>query len=247
MNVRRLVPLTLSLAAFALPATAPAQVPLTPPPGGPAGQVGLSNERTITRWAYPVATVQVRAWPSGGSRAIGPLRLHSGDGASEVYVVLASWRDGRGVEWARIRVPGRPRSRVGWVTRTALGSYGTSRNAIRINRRLLTLTGYRNGKVVLHAPVGVGKQGTPTPDGHYWIRDRFLLPPGTILGAAAMTTSATSATLTDWPGGAIVGIHGTNEPGLVPGRPSHGCVRMHDADARRLYRLATPGTPVEIV
>ena len=32
--------------------------------------------------------------------------------------------------------------------------------------------------------------------------------------------------LTDWPGGGVVGIHGTNQPELIPGRPSHGCIRV---------------------
>jgi lipoprotein-anchoring transpeptidase ErfK/SrfK len=43
-----------------------------------------------------------------------------------------------------------------------------------------------------------------------------------------------------------VGIHGTNEPNLVPGRPSHGCVRMKNANILKLARLMAPGTPLLI-
>ena len=50
----------------------------------------------------------------------------------------------------------------------------------------------------------------------------------------AFITSATSPTLTDWPGGGIVGVHGTNTPGLIPGRISHGCVRLRNADILKL-------------
>ena len=36
----------------------------------------------------------------------------------------------------------------------------------------------------------------------------------------------------------MVGLHGTNEPGLIPGRPSHGCIRLRNRDILTLYRLA---------
>ena len=52
--------------------------------------------------------------------------------------------------------------------------------------------------------------------------------------------------LSDWPGGGVVGIHGTNQPQLLPGRVSHGCVRVPNAAIRRLARLMPIGTPVRI-
>jgi lipoprotein-anchoring transpeptidase ErfK/SrfK len=52
--------------------------------------------------------------------------------------------------------------------------------------------------------------------------------------------------LTDWPGGGFVGVHGTNEPQLIPGRISHGCVRLRNEDILRLARLLPVGTPVTI-
>jgi lipoprotein-anchoring transpeptidase ErfK/SrfK len=65
-------------------------------------------------------------------------------------------------------------------------------------------------------------------------------------GPIAFGTSAQSRTLTDWPAGGFVGIHGTNEPGLIPGRPSHGCIRLRNPDIVRLARLLPIGTPLEI-
>jgi lipoprotein-anchoring transpeptidase ErfK/SrfK len=62
----------------------------------------------------------------------------------------------------------------------------------------------------------------------------------------AFGTNARSAVLTDWPGGGFVGIHGTNEPDLLPGRVSHGCVRLRNADVLELARLMPVGTPVTI-
>jgi lipoprotein-anchoring transpeptidase ErfK/SrfK len=52
--------------------------------------------------------------------------------------------------------------------------------------------------------------------------------------------------LTDWPGGGFIGIHGTNAPGLIPGRVSHGCIRMRNEDITRLNSLMSVGTPVSV-
>jgi lipoprotein-anchoring transpeptidase ErfK/SrfK len=54
------------------------------------------------------------------------------------------------------------------------------------------------------------------------------------------------AKLSEFPGGGIIGIHGTSAPGLVPGRPSHGCVRLRNEDLRRLQKLLPIGAPVRI-
>jgi lipoprotein-anchoring transpeptidase ErfK/SrfK len=45
----------------------------------------------------------------------------------------------------------------------------------------------------------------------------------------------------------VVGIHGTDEPQLVPGRPSHGCMRLHNADITRLWHLISVGTPIDVI
>ena len=66
-----------------------------------------------------------------------------------------------------------------------------------------------------------------------------------VYGPWAFGTSAYSA-LSDWPGGGVVGIHGTNQPALIPGRPSHGCVRLTNAAVTRLAALMPIGTPVRI-
>jgi len=52
--------------------------------------------------------------------------------------------------------------------------------------------------------------------------------------------------LTDWPGGGFIGIHGTDAPQLLPGRVSHGCIRLRNEDILRLRKLMPVGTPVTI-
>jgi lipoprotein-anchoring transpeptidase ErfK/SrfK len=163
-----------------------------------------------------------------------------------VYLVLASRRDALGRTWLHIRLPRRPNGTTGWVVSSALGELRVVHTKLVVNRRTLRATLYDRGRPVFQAPVGVGKPSTPTPAGSFWIREKFHVAGSPLYGTRAIGTSAYSNVLTDWPGGGIVGLHGTSEPGLVPGRPSHGCVRMRNRDIERLYALAPVGTPVLI-
>jgi lipoprotein-anchoring transpeptidase ErfK/SrfK len=65
-------------------------------------------------------------------------------------------------------------------------------------------------------------------------------------GPVAFGTSARSPSATDWPAGGYVGIHGTDAPALIPGRVSHGCIRLRNTDILELARHMPVGTPVRI-
>ena len=118
---------------------------------------------------------------------------------------------------------------------------------LTIDRRKLRATLRKRGKVIWRSPIGVGAPGTITPRGQFWIRERLANLGGSpIYGPWAFGTAAYSDTLTDWPGGGVVGIHGTNQPELIPGRPSHGCVRVPNPSIRKLAKLMPIGTPVRI-
>lgn len=207
----------------------------------------LSDEFRESRWAHAAAASIVRAEPSSRARRVGRLRSATEDGRPEVYLALRSRLDPAQRLWIEIRLPQRPNGRTGWVRRESLARLHLVRTHLRIDRRRLRATLYRNGRRVFRAPIGVGRRSTPTPAGRFWIRERldgYSL--GTIYGPIAFGTSAYSR-LTEWPGGGVVGIHGTNRPGLIPGRPSHGCIRLRNRDIRRLARLMPVGTPVRIL
>ena len=210
--------------------------------------VKLSNETTLTRWAYTNLTVKVRKSPSTRARAITKLHFNTEDGYPEVYLALQEYTNGDNVDWVKIRIPGRPNGRTGWVPREGLGELHLTHDQLVVNRRTLRATLYRNGKKIFSAPVGVGKASTPTPGGHFWIRERLTWQKryGDVYGPLAFGTADYSR-LSDWPGGGVVGVHGTNEPALVPGRPSHGCIRMHNKDIVRLGRLMKVGTPLLVI
>jgi lipoprotein-anchoring transpeptidase ErfK/SrfK len=115
-----------------------------------------------------------------------------------------------------------------------------------VDRKTFRLTLERKGTVVFRATVGVGTSYWPTPRGEFYIRDELTRFNSPFYGPIAFGTSARSTILTDWPGGGVIGIHGTNQPELLPGNVSHGCIRMRNADILKLARLITVGTPVTI-
>jgi hypothetical protein len=267
---RLLVPILAAIALFAA-APAYAQFPggVVPPVGGqpppPSGgdpepdppasedpeprqpvRASLSNERTRTRWAHALEKAVARKRPATDGEKVTRLRYDTEDGFPEVYLVLESYTDSRGRQWLKVRLPMRPNGRKGWVRRGALGKLHTVTTFLDIDKRRLRATLFRSGKRVWRAPVGVGKPGTETPGGRFYIRERIKVrEKGSLYGPLAFGTSAYSR-LTDWPGGGVVGIHGTNQPQLVPGRPSHGCVRVRNAAIVRLGRLMPIGTPLLI-
>jgi hypothetical protein len=247
---RRLLPLTLVLAGLAAPVTASAaDTPPLRPKGdrSPLGDERLSNERTLTRWAHTNLIGKIRSKPSQRGRTIAKLRWNTEDRLPEVYVVLQSRLDDEERVWLQIRIPGRPNGRTGWVREEQLSNLKEVETHLTIDRRTLRATLRKRGRKVWSSPVGIGAPGTVTPKGRFWVRERLRNLGGSpVYGPWAFGTSAYSDTLTDWPGGGVVGIHGTNQPQLIPGRPSHGCVRVPNAKIVRLVKLMPVGTPIRI-
>ena len=216
------------------------------PPSEAMGTRALSDGIRTTSWADPRRAARILKGPSPGAGAVGRLHMLTEEGYPEVYLLLERATDPAGETWVRLRIPGRPNGRTGWVPRRALGDLHVTHWALRVNLSLLRATLYLAGRPLWRAPVGVGAPATPTPTGSFWIRERMRVPGNTIYGPFAFGTSAYSS-LSEWPKGGVVGIHGTNEPGLVPGRPSHGCIRMRNTDILYLARRLPLGAPVQIV
>jgi hypothetical protein len=206
----------------------------------------LSNLKTLSRWAYPQLAASAREHPSGGARTVGHLRFLTPDGQAQVYVVLRSYAVGK-QGWMLVPLPGRPNGQTGWVPASALGEMHVVRDYLRVDRKRLRATLYDDGRAVWSAPVGVGRPADPTPAGEFFVTEKLYAVGGAFYGPYALGTSAYAPTLSEWPGGGVVGIHGTDEPHLIPGRPSHGCIRLRNADIERLWPLVPVGTPIEII
>lgn len=227
------------------PATQPeAHAPL--PKRALPRMVRMSDERVRTQWAHPEGRGTIFRSASRYSARMGRLRMTTEDRWPEVYVVLRQYTDIKGRDWAQIRIPGRPNGRVGWVRRETLGVFQTNTQQLVVNRKTLRATLYDRGRRIWSAPVGIGASGTRTPAGRFYVREKFSFRNAPVYGTRAIGTSAYAPTLSDWPGGGVIGIHGTNQPELIPGRVSHGCVRVRNRDIARLYRRIRIGTPIHV-
>jgi len=100
------------------------------------------------------------------------------------------------------------------------------------SQRLSVLVG---DQVLEVYPVAVGKKTTPTPIGHWHIKEKGVWAEG--FGVRWMGL--------DVPWG-VYGIHGTNKPWSIGTRVSGGCVRMLNRDVVKVFELVSVGTPVTV-
>jgi lipoprotein-anchoring transpeptidase ErfK/SrfK len=196
-------------------------------------------------WAPVRKTVSVRARPVIGAPAVAVLRPRTSLGTTNIVQVVGHARV-RGRPWVRIRFPSLPNNATGWLPRGAVGGYHFVRTRLVIDLERFTVALLRDGRQVFRASVGVGTADFPTPRGSFYIREKLTNFDNPYYGPVAFGTSARSPVLTDWPDGGSIGIHGTNRPDLLPGRVSHGCIRLRNKDILRLSRLMPVGTPVRI-
>jgi lipoprotein-anchoring transpeptidase ErfK/SrfK len=200
----------------------------------------------LAHWAPVVAPVAARSGPSRVAKAVTMIDMITGDGTQNLVLLLKQTTVKPGQVWYQVRLPILPDNSVGWVPRSALGNIYTVNTHVYVNRHTQTLVLKKNGVAVFTTRVGVGRTYWPTPAGQYYIRDKLTNFNNPFYGPIAFGTSARSAVLTDWPGGGFVGIHGTNEPGLIPGQISHGCIRLVNSAILRLAQLMPVGTPLTI-
>lgn len=238
------------------PASTPEEAqPATPP--APATVVErLSDERRRSQWAYVTRASTPRMQPAPDAPAVRddkgrPVRLREivrHTYSSELVLLLRRATRADGTVWVQVRLPMRPSNRTGWVERRALSRFRVVRTRLVVDRRRLRASLYRSGRVVWASRIGVGIRRWPTPRGRFYVRERLRVPPGAareVYGPLAFGTSAHSPTLSggNW-GEGVIGVHGTGRPELLPGRVSHGCIRVPNPKIRRLWRLMPLGTPI---
>jgi L,D-transpeptidase catalytic domain len=198
-------------------------------------------------WATVDRPSVVRADPSPAAPGVGRVTRLTPEGTAGNVRFLATTTV-RGVVWVRVAFASLPNGLTGWVPRTALGAVQLVRTELTVDRATLTATLRRSGKVIFRTSVAVGSRETPTPAGSFFVRDELAgFPDAPAYGPVAFGTSARSAVLTDWPGGGYIGLHGTDQPDLIPGYVSQGCVRFRNRDILRLAKLLPIGSSVRIL
>jgi hypothetical protein len=213
----------------------------------PASRVtSLDGSKGVWRWAFVLRRTPARAHPTGRAKIVAVLGSRTPEGTTNLVLVVERLRRRDGVTWYRVRLPVLPNNSTGWVPAVLLGRLRSVRTHLVVDRRRYRATLFRSGRPIFVTRIGVGRPQSPTPSGQFYVRDLVLGFHNPFYGPAAFGTSARSAVLTDWPAGGYIGIHGTNEPGILPGRVSHGCIRVPNGAIERLVRLMPVGTPVTI-
>jgi hypothetical protein len=239
-------------AAAVAAALAGAALWLALPTGAVAGAARtliLSNERTFTTWAHVAHASAIRARPTTSARRVARLHYYTEDNYPEVYLLLRAQWDSSGREWVKLRIPARPNGQVGWVLRSELGTFHVSHQLVVVNRKRLRLYFYVDGRLIWSAPVGVGTPSAPTPAGHFWIREKFPRLPSSDPYYPYAFGTADYSTLSDWPRGGVVGIHGPYgaSNSAIPGRISHGCIRLRVRDDDWLGHHLQVGAALRVI
>jgi lipoprotein-anchoring transpeptidase ErfK/SrfK len=215
-----------------------------------AGSSATRTDGVVVETKFPAAgqltvnAVVVRRRPASNAPKIKVFHYFRSDYRVQEILAVGSTTGTDGQPWYHISVPMRPNGTLGWIPAADVDLAPTaSQIVVNVGRR--TIDVYRHGKRALHGAVAVGAPGMETPLGHYYVAATFVPVNDPFLGVYALETSAYSK-LTEWPGGGVVGIHGTNEPWLLGKAVSHGCIRVSNTTAAALKRLAPVGTPIWI-
>ena len=190
------------------------------------------------------ARVAAHVAPDPSARVVRVLRQFRSDFRQQIVFAVGERVGADGRVWEKLALPMRPNGTFGWVPAESI-SVTPRLTKIVIRRGERRLRVYRDGRVVFSTRVAVGSKGRETPLGSFYVTARFV-PDDSFLGTFALETSAYSK-LTEWPGGGVVGIHGTSQPWLLGQAVSHGCVRVSNSAAQILERLVPLGTPISIV
>ena len=210
----------------------------------PGRPTPLRRDETRARFAPVLRAIDAHMRPTETSTVVASVSRKTPEGTTNIVLVLGETHGRR--QWVRIRIADLSANRTAWVRRNDLGGYVFRHTRLVVDRDRFTAILFRDGRPVFRAPIGVGTKASPTPPGNFYVRDKLAGFGDPFYGPIAFGTSARSAVLTDWPGGGFVGIHGTHKPALIPGRISHGCIRMRNGDILRLSRLMRVGTPLTI-
>ena len=119
-----------------------------------------------------------------------------------------------------------------------------------INKTLLTISLYEDGKIIKKYPVSIGTKRNPTPNGIRYIQNRVVNPYwGGMFGKyRPVKGGAKNNPLGKrWMGlRQGYGIHGTIEEWSIGTVRTHGCIRLFNKDVAELFELVKVGSPVYI-
>lgn len=233
---RRRRPLALLLSALSL-------VALTAS-GAPRASGASVAVQPTQELAALLSSHRVRAAPSARSPLVGDVPATTPITHDRTVLPVLAHQGA----WLKVRLPGRPNSHTGWISRKGTLHWATNWRLV-VNRARREVVVYRSGRIVRTFKAVVGKPSTPTPAGEFFVEESIALRSYDVGAPFALALSARSEVLQEFAGGpGQIAVHGLSNVGGVPGTAvSHGCIRLDDAVMRWLVVRIGTGTPVTIV
>lgn len=249
------VPALLTAAVLLGAGTWPAALGSPPPPrvieqiaqatGSAPSRFAVVAERPRPRTGgFTVAELRRPVWlrdaPAGGR--IARLDPRTEFGSKRVLSVVRR-RGG----WLGVVAPQAGNGRIAWIAERVVVP-GYVEHSIRVDLSARQLELRRGGRVVMRAPVAIGRTGSETPTGRSAVTDKLLMGGrGSPYGCCALALTTRQPRIPQgWTGGDRVAVHGTANPASIGTAASLGCLRAAERHMRRLVWEVPLGTPVVI-
>ncbi len=164
-----------------------------------------------------------------------------------VLPVIGHRTGANGVRWLKVRLPGRPNNRTGWIRQARTQrKYTPWHVVVDLSERRVVV--YLGGRRLRSFPAVIGTSSTPTPRGTHFVEETVLLTPRDVGAPYALALSSRSSVLQRFAGGpGQIALHGVRNVGGTMGTAaSHGCVRLDTASITWLGERIGPGVPVTV-
>ncbi len=233
---------------------APASNAAVKPKAKPASKISVVEANVCPKGVKTKVAVQktgkwgdvIKVWEAA-DEAVAPKWTFGVGDESHTRLVFSVVAEQAG--WLQVNLPVKPNGSVGWVKADDVTTYMTPYYVlIELSKRRLTAC--NAGVPIARESIGVGKPGSETPKGTFYLLDLIRNPKKSIPGYGPYAFgfsgfSEVPAVSKIFDGGRI-GMHGASNPGLGTG-VSSGCIRMSNAAITKLAKTLFLGTPVQIV
>lgn len=211
-----------------------------------SSNLGIEAPFTIVATAT-VSSLVARDTPSPDGTELAAFSNPIASGAPLVFRAVAQGGE-TSPEWIEVLLPVKPNGTTGWIRRDEV-SLSDNPFRVEIVRADYSLRVFNRNSLWVETTIAVGNGATPTPVGEYYLME-LLAPPDPTgpYGPYAFGLSGFSEVLDSFGGAdtAVIGLHGTNDPGSLGSEVSHGCIRLENSIIEALATTLPLGTPVKI-
>jgi hypothetical protein len=149
-------------------------------------------------------------------------------------------------QWLKVQIPVRPNGTEGWIpAEHAVLSSHFVRATVNLTDRVVKV--WDGDELIAETGAVIGSINRPTPVGKFFVNDLVEKWAGSAYGPYVLSLSGFSEVLEKFAGGIpVIAIHGTNQPELIGGALSNGCIRVPNDVVIFLAENVPMGTPVDI-